>query len=77
MTREKMQRIIILKEPAIAEYDISLKAGKRLMNRFCIDEDADFELSGVLSSRVSPRAITSKIGNKPKGNENLVMHRSP
>ena len=28
-------------------FDISLKAGKMYLNRFCIDEAAAFELSGV------------------------------
>ena len=65
-----MQRFIILNEPAVTGYDISLKAGKRLMNRFCIDEDAGFELSGVYSSFDSPRAIVSKIGSKTKGKMN-------
>ena len=77
MTRETMKRIIILEEPAITEYDISLKAGKRLMNRFCIDENAGFELSGVYSSYLSsiPRPITSNIGSKIKGKMNFVIHR--
>ena len=70
-----MKRIIILKEPAITEYDISLKAGKRLMNRFCIDEDAEFELSGVYSSYLSPLSITSKIGSKTKGKMNFLIPR--
>ena len=77
MTRETMKRIIILNEPAITEYDISLKAGKRLMNRFCIDENAGFELSGVYSSYLLsiPRPITSKIGSKTKGKMNFVIRR--
>ena len=28
-------------------HDISLKGGRMIFNRFCIDEDAAFELSGV------------------------------
>ena len=68
-----MKRIIILKEPAIPEYDISSKAGNRLMNRFFIDEDAEFELSGVYSSYKSPRSITFKMGNKTKGKMNFFM----
>ena len=28
-------------------FDISLKGGKMCLNRFCIDENAAFELSGV------------------------------
>ena len=75
MTRETMNRIIILEEPAITEYDISLKAGKRLMNRFCIDEDADFELSGVYSLHESSRSITSQIGSKAKGKVNFDENR--
>ena len=70
---DTMQRVVILKEPAMNAYDISLKAGNRLLNRFCIDEDAEFELSGVYSSYVSPRAITSKIGSKTKGKMNFFM----
>ena len=70
-----MQSFFILKEPAITGYDISLKAGKRLMNRFCIDEDADFELSGVYSLHESSRSITSQIGSKAKGKVNFDEHR--
>ena len=69
-----MQSFFILKEPALTGYDISFKAGKRLMNRFCIDEDANFELTGVYSSYVSPRAITSKIGSKTKGKGNFIKN---
>ena len=70
-----MQSIIILNEPPVTEYDICLKAGKRLMNRFCIDEDADFELSGVYSLHESSRAITSQIGSKAKRKVNFDEHR--
>ena len=66
-----MKRIIILKEPAITEYDISSKAGNRLMNRFFIDEDAEFELSGVYSLHESSREITSQLGSKAKGKVNF------
>ena len=62
-----MHKIILLQEAPKNEYDISLKAGKRLMNRFCIDEDADFELSEVCSMHKSSRAITSQVGSKAKG----------
>ena len=34
-------------EPSVNTYKTSLKAGNMMLNRFCIDEDAAFELSGV------------------------------
>jgi len=48
MSRTK-QNIILLQEPSIEAYDISLQAGNMCLNRFCIDEEAGFELSGVYS----------------------------
>ena len=42
-----MQNLVVLMEQSDdAEY-VSLKAGYMILNRFCIDEDAAFELSGV------------------------------
>ena len=46
MSRVK-QNIIILQEKSFEPYDISLYAGNMYMNRFCINEEAGFELSGV------------------------------
>ena len=43
-----MQNIIILKVPSLNASEISLMGGNMFLNRFCIDEDAAFELSGVL-----------------------------
>ena len=34
-------------EPQFRPWDISLKGGNIFLNRFCVDEDAGFELSGV------------------------------
>ena len=42
-----MQNLVLLMEPSGDASDISLKAGNMILNRFCIDEDAAFELSGV------------------------------
>ena len=42
-----MQNLVVLMNPSEDAYDISLKGGNMLLNRFCIDEDAAFELSGV------------------------------
>ena len=42
-----MQNLVVLMEPSENAYDYSSKAGNMIFNRFCIDEDAAFELSGV------------------------------
>ena len=44
-------------EPSVDAYDNSLKAGNIILNRFCIDEEAAFELSGVSYLKKSSRAI--------------------
>jgi len=42
-----MQNLVVLMEPSLVVFDDSLKAGNMILNRFCINEDAAFELSGV------------------------------
>ena len=42
-----MQNLVILMDASKTDLDISKKAGQMCLNRFCIDEDAAFELSGV------------------------------
>ena len=42
-----MQNLVVLMEPSQDACDVSLKGGNMILNRFCIDEDAAFELSGV------------------------------
>ena len=42
-----MQNLVVLMEPTDVADNVSLKAGNMILNRFCIDEDAAFELSGV------------------------------
>ena len=42
-----MQNLIFLMEPSEEASNISLQGGNMILNRFCIDEDAAFELSGV------------------------------
>ena len=42
-----MQNLVVLMEPSEEAYDIDMRAGNLILNRFCIDEDAAFELSGV------------------------------
>ena len=43
----KMQNLFVFMAPSKHAYDVSLKVGNMIFNRFCIDEDAGFELSGV------------------------------
>ena len=42
-----MQNLVVLMEPSELGNVISLQGGNMCLNRFCIDEDAAFELSGV------------------------------
>ena len=42
-----MQNLVVLMEPNERAYLTSLRTGNMFLNRFCIDEDAAFELSGV------------------------------
>ena len=57
-----MQNLVFLMEPPRKEYDISLKAGNMCLNRFCIDEDASFELSGVYDLKKPSNKETDQIG---------------
>ena len=42
-----MQNLVVLMEPKEEAHITPLKAGNMILNRFCIDEDTAFELSGV------------------------------
>ena len=42
-----MQNLVVFMEPSEDVYNISLKRANMSFNRFCIDEEAGFELSGV------------------------------
>ena len=41
------QNLVVLMEPSEYAHRVPLKTGNMILNRFCIDEDAAFELSGV------------------------------
>ena len=43
----KLQNLVVLMDPSEDVDDISLKGGNMCLNRFCIDEEAAFELSSV------------------------------
>ena len=42
-----MQNLVVLMEPSEFAHQMSVKGGNMCLNRFCIDEDAAFELSDV------------------------------
>ena len=42
-----MQNLVVFMEPTENAWQTPLKGGNMFLNRFCIDEDAAFELSGV------------------------------
>ena len=54
-----MQNLVVLMEPYEDAYQISLKGGNMILNRFCIDEDASFELSGVNYLKPSSRNMSN------------------
>ena len=65
-----MQNLVILMEPSKDAHRISLKGGKMCLNRFGIDEDAAFELSGVYYLDKSPEMTVCGgfvVERKPKG----------
>ena len=50
-----MQNLVVFMEPSEHAYDNPAKAGNMILNRFCIDEDAAFELSGISSLKKPSR----------------------
>ena len=62
-------------EPSEDAWRTSLKGGNMILNRFCIDEDAAFELSGVNYLKKSSwdmrnrDSIKFKVQRKQKGKE--------
>ena len=52
-----MQNLVVFIEPNERAHRTPLKGGNMILNRFCIDEDAAFELSGVNTLKKSGRDI--------------------
>ena len=74
------QNVVLLMEPCDSAADVSLKAGNMLLNRFCIDEDAAFESTGVYylkeqntswkwEIKISPEEM---LGKKVKGQRKKI-----
>ena len=72
-----MQNLVVLMEPSVDDWITPLKGGNMILNRFCIDEDAAFELSGVnyikttygMTHRKHTESIKIKVQRKVKGKE--------
>ena len=68
-----MQNLVVLMDPPEKAWDASAKGGRMILNRFCIDEDAGFELSGVSRLKRSPSSIcdiiTKRQAREQKGKE--------
>ena len=54
---ENMQNLVVFMEPNETDWQTPLKGGNMILNRFCIDEDAAFELSGVYSLKKTSNDI--------------------
>jgi len=63
-----MQNLVVFMEPSEEAHRTPLKGGNMILNRFCIDEDAAFELSGVNSLEKEPKVMKYS-DEKEKGKE--------
>ena len=70
-----MQNLVVMMEPSEYAWVTPLKGGNMILNRFCIDEDAAFELSGVnyikktSDDMILEESIKFKVKRKEKGKE--------
>ena len=66
-----MQNLVVLFEPSGVAFISSLKAGTMILNRFCIDEDAAFEFSGVIYLKHNKNFQINQ-ENSIKGKEDVI-----
>ena len=61
-----MQNVVLLMEPTDEAFNVGLKAGNMYLNRFCIDEDAAFESTGVyyLEKKTSTFTVRTEKGKR-------------
>ena len=73
------QNLVVLMEPSKDAWDTSMKGGNMILNRFCIDEYAAFELSGVHYFKKTSgdmeveESIKFKVKRKVKGKEHSFL----
>ena len=72
-----MQNLVVFMEPTVDAFDTSLKAGNMIFNRFCIDEDAAFELSGVNCLKKIEMMDGKSLKRKIKGKDYKYGLRPP
>ena len=68
-----MQNLAVFMEPSGYAPEISSRSGNMILNRFCIDEDGAFELSGVYYFKTLDDKIFGydrEVHRKAKGKEN-------
>ena len=73
ITMKLKQNFVFFVDPPTKAFDISARAGNMLINRFCIDEDAANELSGVYHlEKAFGKIIFGKFifGKNSKGKDN-------
>ena len=69
-----MQKLVVFLEPSEDASNISMKGGNMILNRFCIDEDAAFELSRVnYFHKFSHEVIRASVQTQKKGKGNEVI----
>ena len=66
-----MQNLVLLMEPSEDAYNIDLKSGNMCSNRFSIDEEAAFEISGV---HYLKELSDDNIDDELKGKGNLIIN---
>ena len=66
-----MQNVVFLMKPSADASDIDLKGGNMCLNRFSIDEDAAFELSGV--HYMKEKSYNRTFSDELKGKGNLII----
>ena len=72
-----MQNLVVLMEPSEDAYETSLKGGNMILNRFCIDKDAAFELAGVNSLETTSENFQIMGSVESKTMQNLVLLMEP
>ena len=65
-----MQNLVAFIQPSKDAFKISGKAARLYLNRFCIDEDAACELSGIHYLKSSEEPLNSTLPKKTKGETN-------
>ena len=65
---KKMLNLVVFMEPTVEAHRTHLNGGNMILNRFCIDEVAAFELSGV--NFLKPRKMSNR---KVKGKERSFL----